>query len=314
MAASTTGAQTPSAPAYQVVGAYLREQAEVLARLDPMVRRAEPDALHQMRIAVRRFRSTLRAFGKVSCSADTDQLAAELKWLGSVLGAERDVEVQAGRMNEHVRQTDAKQLLGPVQACLDDHFARSAEQAHADVIAALTSGRYHALLDAVDAAIADPPLGPDAKPRADRILPAAVRHSYRRTRRRFRQARHAQPGEDRDVALHQARKAAKQTRYAAEAAAPAVGVDASQFARRLKKVQDALGEHQDTVVGRELARKLALEAHQAGESTFTYVLFHAREASEAERLQTRAWRAWHKCTRRRYREWMDVGRAHHAHR
>ncbi len=47
--------------------------------MDPMVRRDEPDSVHQMRVATRRLRSTLRTFGRVLRRADTAHLAAELK-------------------------------------------------------------------------------------------------------------------------------------------------------------------------------------------------------------------------------------------
>ena len=39
--------------------------AETLKSLDPMVRRDEPDSVHQMRVATRRLRSTLRSFGTI---------------------------------------------------------------------------------------------------------------------------------------------------------------------------------------------------------------------------------------------------------
>src|SRR5215468_6386304 len=55
----------PSSPAGQVVLAYLRAYADRLKSLDPMVRRDEPDAVHQMRVATRRLRSMLQSFKKI---------------------------------------------------------------------------------------------------------------------------------------------------------------------------------------------------------------------------------------------------------
>ena len=52
----------PSCPAGQVVLAYLRQQVDLLKSLDPLVRADEPDSVHQMRVAGRRLRSTLRTF------------------------------------------------------------------------------------------------------------------------------------------------------------------------------------------------------------------------------------------------------------
>jgi CHAD domain-containing protein len=295
---------SPSSPANQVVAAYLRQQAHALASLDPMVRRDRPDSIHQMRVATRRLRSTLRTFSEVIGGDDAAGVAAELRWLGGVLGEARDAEVQAARMGEQVRQTGTEQLLGPVQARIQSHFAKVQATARESVLAALNSERYFALLDALDAVITGSPGGPYAQSRADGVLSATVRKSYRKTRRRMRRALREPAGPGRDSALHQARKAAKQARYAAEAAEPVAGRDATRFARRMKKVQSVLGDHQDTVVGRNEARALAIAANQAGESSFSYGMFHEREVRDARRLQAKVRRVWRHAARRRYRRWM----------
>jgi len=298
---------TASALACQVVVAYLRKHADALLRLDPMVRRDEPDAVHQMRIATRRLRSTLRTFGQVVRDQDTERLAIELKWLGGVLGEARDSEVQADRMEEHVRQTGPELLIGPVQARVAGHFGKVGALARAQVRSALNSERYFSLLDMLDTAVAHPPLGPDAQARATFVLPVAIGRSYRRTRRRMRQAERIPSGEAKDAALHQARKAAKQSRYAAEAAEPAFGSTAARFAKQMKSVQSVLGDHQDTVVGRELARQLGVAANLADESSFSYGLFYGREVCRAEALQERAVRVWRRSSRPRYWSWLDAG-------
>jgi len=97
----------PSSTAGQVVLAYLRTHAERMKSLDPMVRRDEPDAVHQMRVATRRLRSTLRSFGPVIGRDRAQRLAAELKWLGTVLGEARDAEVLAGHLQAGLRARPA---------------------------------------------------------------------------------------------------------------------------------------------------------------------------------------------------------------
>lgn len=295
------GSAGRSAAALEVIIAYLRRQADTLVVLDPLVRRGEPDTLHQMRVATRRLRSTLRTFVTVLPRAETTKVADELQWLGGVLGSARDAEVQAERMQRQLRSIDDEQLAARVR----EHFTTTSTRTQARVRRALNSGRYYALLDALDALTTDPPLGEDARAMAGLVLPAAVRSSFRKARRRMREAQRAGSAEDRDVALHQARKAAKQARYAAEAAAAVAGRDAARFASRMQKVQAALGDHQDTVVGRQLARELASQAEQAGESAFGYGVIYAREEAEGERLRAQARRAWKRAARRRYRGWMS---------
>jgi CHAD domain-containing protein len=294
----------PSASAGEVIGAYLRSQADQLNSLDPKVRRAEPDSLHQMRVASRRLRSTLRSFGAIVSRPQTDHLAAELKWLGRVLGDARDAEVQAGRLDNQVRQTDVEELLGPVQARVQAHSAKARATSTKAVFAALKSERYYALLDELDQLTADLPAGPAASKSGRQALPAAVTRSYRKTRRRMRTALKAPAGTPREAALHDARKAAKQARYAAEAVAPVLGRDAARFGKRMKKLQTVLGDHQDTVVGRQIARRLGVTAQLAGESAFSYGLFYGRDACEGARLQATAANAWREASRRRYRHWL----------
>jgi CHAD domain-containing protein len=229
--------------------------------------------------------------------ADSALAAAELRWLGAVLGAERDAEVQAGRLREHLDATDTDLLLGPVQARIQAHAAKAAATSHRDVMAALNTERYSALLDTLDALISAEKTGPDAGRSASLVLPRAVWRSFRRTRRRMRTALRQPAGPGRDTALHEARKAAKRTRYAAEAAVPVSGKPAAQLARRVKKVHSVLGDRQDTVVGRQVTRELGVAAQLAGESAFTYGLFYGRDAAAADRLDSRAQKTWRKVSR-----------------
>jgi CHAD domain-containing protein len=303
-AASKAGELGARPSAAEVVTEYLRARTAELVAADPLVRRQEPDAVHDMRVAARRLRSTLQSFRTVVSAADGDHVAAELKWLGAVLGAERDAEVQGRRLEQHIRDTDVEVLIGPVQARIQADTAKAAATSHAAVMTALNSDRYRALLDALDGLAAGPQAGPDADRSASAVLPRAVRRGYRRTRRRMRAAVRQPPGPARDTALHAARKAAKRARYAAEAAIPVAGKPARRFARQLKDVQSVLGDHQDTVVGRQLTRRLGVAAQLAGEPAFSYGLFYGRETGRAERLEGVAMRTWARASRRKHRRWL----------
>lgn len=293
-----------STPAGQVIQAYLAGQAGLLKALDPMVRQDEPDSVHQMRVATRRLRSTLRTFRAIISRADTERLAAELSWLGDLLGSARDAEVMAGHLQVILDDTPAELVIGPVRARVQGHFEPAGAKARARVLAALGSGRYFALLDELDRLTAEPPFGSEAGRPASEALAAATRRAYRQTRGRMRTARRAPAGPDREAALHQARKAAKRARYAGEAAALALGKPASRLAGQMKKIQAVLGDQQDTVIARRAERELGLAAHQAGENAFSYGLLYQRDAEQAARLQARARKTWRRASRRRYRTWM----------
>lgn len=293
-----------SSPAAEAVLAYLREQAERLRSLESGVRRDEPDAVHQMRVATRRLRGTFRSFGTVITRSGSEQLAAELKWLGGLLGAARDAEVLSGHLLADLESVPVELLIGPVQARVQGHFAPRRAAARVELITALDSERYLRLVADLDRLMLEPPLGGQALDPARDVLPAAAGRAYRQTRRRMRRARHVPRGQGRDVALHEARKSARRARYAAEAAAPVIGRRARKLAKQMKKVQSVLGNHQDAVLARQAARDLGIGAHLAGENAFTYGLLHECEFHQAQRLQARARRVWKRASRSRYRRWI----------
>jgi CHAD domain-containing protein len=294
----------PSASAVDVVKAYLKAQVARLGELEPQVRADEFDSVHQMRVATRRLRATLRSFGPVIPRPATSELAAELKWLGGLLGEARDGEVLPRHLLASLEQVPVELLIGPVQARVQGHFAPRRASAREQVVEAFGSERYVKLLANLDRLAHDPPLGPKAADPARDVLPAAVRKAYRQADKRMRRARHAPPGQDRDVALHEARKSARRARYAAEAARPAAGKPARNFAKQMKKVQSVIGDHQDTVISRQAARELGIGAHLARENAFTYGLLYEHELHQAGHLQAKARRVWKRASRPSYRKWM----------
>ncbi|MFB7275898.1 CHAD domain-containing protein [Streptomyces hydrogenans] len=261
--------------------AYAREQVDALVRLDPAVRRDLPDAVHQMRIACRRLRSAFTTYREVLDRDVTDPVGAELKRLAGELGHARDQEVLAARLSDALDALPREQLRGPVRERLRAwDRARSAE-ARRRALDALDAPRHLALLDTLDALLADPPLLPASRRRATKALPRAVRRDHDRLARRIGRALALDPGHERDLALHEARKAAKRARYAADSAVPVLGKPAKRFARRVKAVQSLLGDHQDAVVARAALRELAADAETAGEPSFTWGVLHAGQEAAA---------------------------------
>jgi CHAD domain-containing protein len=301
-----TGAEHPGGrgSAADAVLDYVSEQADQLKAFDPSVRRDEPDSVHQMRVTTRRLRSTLQSFGKILRGADTKHLAAELRWLGHVLGAARDYEVLSERIEAELHQAPVELVMGPVQARVREHFAPLAGQSRQTVLDTLDSERYFALLDELDQLLADPPLGPDAAQPAKKALARAVARTYKRTDQRMRHAQQAHPGEPTNVALHAARRAAKRARYAAEAVTPVYGQQAKRFGKQMKKVQSSLGDHQDAVIARNTLRELGVRAHLEGENAFTYGLLYEHNSTALRDSQQRGWQDWKRASQPEYRTWL----------
>ncbi|MEU1671522.1 CYTH and CHAD domain-containing protein [Streptomyces roseifaciens] len=285
--------------------AYVRRQIDALLAYDTAVRRDTEDSVHQMRVATRRLRSAFRTYRDVLDREVTDPLGAELKWLAEELGADRDREVVAERLKEALGELPGTLVLGPVRARLRIYAAGRAQSTRKRLAALLDSDRYLTLLDALDALLAGPPLRRAAALPAPEVLAGAVLHDYERLAGRVEHALATGRGPERDTALHDARKAAKRARYAAEAATPALGKPAKRFTRRMKDVQSLLGDHQDSVMTRTALRTLAAEAHAAGESTFTLGLLYGREERRAAWDEVELQLVWRKASRKRYRA--DLG-------
>lgn len=297
------GAASKRAPATagDHVLTYLREQAGAIVTYDPAVRRELPDSVHQLRVATRRMRSGFRTYRKVLDRDATRPIGAELKWLAGELGVDRDQEVLAERLTERVDAHDTTLLLGPVHARLRIWDAAGRTDARTRTLAVLDSARYLRLLDSLEALLADPPLLDGADRKAAKALPRAILKDYERLAGRVEHALGLAPGEERDLALHDARKAAKRARYAADAAERALGKPAERFSKRMKAVQSVLGDHQDSVVARDALRDLAIQAHAAGESAFTWGLLYGEEESRAADRERELPRVWRKSAKRKLR-------------
>lgn len=278
MAGETGPSLTGQSRAGEVVLAYVRRQVAAISRCDPLVRRAEPDAVHQMRVATRRARSAFQAFGSIVDREATRPMCGELKWLAAELGQARDTEVLFGQLSSDLAAVPRILVVGPVGARIDGHFTAEVDRAAATVLKTLDGQRYRCLLADMDALLADPPLTSLAGRKAGKVL----RKPVRQARRRLTRALTAVPAaEDRDTAIHSARKAAKRARYAAEAAVPALGSVVGRQAAQARELQQLLGDHHDSVVARTVLLDLAQKARAAGDDTFTYGVMYQRQASLA---------------------------------
>ncbi|MFF9507601.1 CHAD domain-containing protein [Streptomyces sp. NPDC014724] len=297
-----TGGTTSRVTAGDHVLAYIRRQAEAIVTLDPAVRRDLPDSVHQMRVATRRLRSALRTYRRILDRSVTDRVGDELKWLAAELGIDRDQEVLDARLRACLAALPRTLVLGPVHSRLRIWSVTRRGGSRQRTVAVLDGKRYLALLERLDTLLTTPPLLlPDASRAPERELPRAVLKEYARLAARVGRALELPPGHDRDLALHDARKAAKRARYAAEAARPALGKPAKRFAKRMKAVQTLLGDHQDSVVARDALRTLAAQAHAAGESAFTWGLLYGREEAAAAAGERELPGVWERAARPRVR-------------
>lgn len=297
----------PARPAAaDVLLSYLQNQIADIKRLDPEFRADQPESLHDLRVAVRRLRSALATYQLLLEDAQTVALREELKWFGGTLGRARDAEVLRAELTAAVGGQPAELVLGSVAVRIDDDLSTSYQQGRAAALAALDETRYFRLLDQLDALVAEPQVSALGGKQALKVIPSSVAKDWRRLRRLARAADSVTGEMDRGHALHQVRKAAKRLRYSAEAACPLIGRKAARLATAAKNLQTILGVHHDTVVIREVLRRLAVEAQLAGDSSFTYGRLHALAEVRASRADVRYRNAWAGFPSPRIARWSSV--------
>ena len=287
----------PDGPAGPVL-AYVRAQRDAIVGNHAAAYQGNEDAVHDMRVATRRLRATLRTFRGLWDRREGEALRAELRRLGGELGRVRDTQVMAARLTDAVHDLPDELVLGPVAARIGERFAADRAEATTALRSALDADRYPELLARLDR-LADGPPADVGRRWVDRRVRKAVRRADTRLDRAL-----ATTGPDGDAALHEARKKLKAARYAVEVRQPAAGRHAARLVKRFKALQDLLGTHQDSVVTREVLRRQALQAYAEGENTFTYGLLHARQAEAAGHDRPAVLRARDRSRHRKVRRWL----------
>ncbi|OBG27717.1 CHAD domain-containing protein [Mycobacterium alsense] len=262
------GTRPPADPIHRAVA----EQIGELLVWDRAVRADADDAVHQMRVTIRKIRSLVAEAPDAPHNA---WLLDELRELANVLGAARDAEVLAGRYRQALDALPPELVRGRVRERLVEGARRRYRTGLRRSLIAMRSQRYLRLLDALDAWAAQIP-APGGQP-----APVTIDAAYRKVRAAVKAAARVEPDaeHERDLALHRIRKRAKRLRYTAAA------TGAERVSEQAKAIQTLLGDHQDSVVSREHLIHQAEAARAAGEDTFTYGLLYQREADLAERCR-----------------------------
>lgn len=245
---------------------FLDEAEAAAARLGDA---ADGEALHDFRVALRRLRSTLRAFRDVLRRAIPKKQRRALRALARRTNAGRDAEVQLAWLRERRDELGAGTRTG-WQALVDRLDARRA--AEYDGAVADVSGGFPAAARRIRKALTHyrtrvPAPDAPAPPRFGGAAAAALTVATDT----FVRALAAVSSADAAAEAHAARIAAKRVRYALEPLAAHVP-GAPSLLRRFKSLQDLLGELNDChVLEAEVVAAVAAEGaaraerrHRAG--------------------------------------------------
>lgn len=276
----------PHPDAGEVLMAGLAKATRTMVTRDPLVRFGEDEALHGSRVSARRMHSQLRTFRPLFEEAWVNELRRELKWLVDVLGVPRDLDVtlERLRMGPPLAGEATPRRLQTAIGALEE----AREKAGAELLAALRSPRYLALLDRLVDVIHDPPLTDEAGAPAMDVLPPMVHKSWKRLRSRVDRLGPSPSHRE----LHRIRIEAKKVRYAAEALIPVAGKPARAFAKRAVALQDALGDARDGVLVEAWLR------NASGQIEMDDVVSLRRPEDEPWRT------AWDELNRKKLRSWL----------
>ena len=273
--ANLEASMTPSEAARAVAAAAL---TQLQANEAGVIAGAEPEYLHQFRVALRRLRSALGVFREAAGPAAA-ALREELRWIGGLTGPARDWDVFATATLATLLQAHGD---GKAAKSLESRAALRRGAASATLREALLSTRWARLLLALARWLAEP-----AVPARDgtESLPAfarrVVRKRYKRLLRDTARLSALTPAE-----RHALRLDAKRLRYALEGLAPLFRrkrVEAHLDA--LSEIQDDLGRANDAAVA---ARLLGQLRPPAGFGEFARGWFAAQEYASAAGLERHA--------------------------
>lgn len=241
----TPRATGPGDPQTVVLG-LLVTLADDVAAQGSLLLRDPRRSTHQARVALRRLRSLLVSFDGLLDPTDSGSLREELKWLFVELGAARDAEVLEARLaTPALRETGTARLVA-------ESLTATRGRAEQRVRAQLVSDRATALLER----LASYGAGAPAEVRPDVDVHVGVRADLARLVR-LMSAREPTPELlDLPEHLHDVRKAAKRLRYSTEALVELHGTDARRLVRRAGRLQEALGEIQDSALAQTYLRTL----------------------------------------------------------
>jgi triphosphatase len=220
---------------------------------------ADPEYLHQMRVALRRLRTAFDLFADALPGPAAASLLGELRWLRRALGNARDWDVfVAGTLRPALVRHPRHAGLRSLRAACEDSIAEARSVARR----ALESRRYYALMRALralsygDAPVSPRPAGVARSLPMQRHALAAITALIGKARKRGRKLARLDAGE-----LHRLRKAVRRLRYGLLFLAPLLQeARVRPLAGAVEALQESLGALNDCAVGKTLVERARAEA------------------------------------------------------
>ena len=247
---------SPADPAVHLAYRCLIDQFEEMLVHEPKAWEGlDPEGVHQMRVCTRRLRAAFRAFRDVLPANAVRSFNREFKWVASALGMIRDLDVYRENLDQYAAEVPSLDTAhaGEYKRHLDDQWRRARRR----LLACLTSRRYERLKDRFGRFLAHGPSRRVMKAVGGVTIGDAARQligkRYRALRRDGRAITSSSPSES----LHAVRIQCKRLRYLFEFFHPIYGDVLRPEIKRLRRLQDVLGDFQDACVATQQLRQYA---------------------------------------------------------
>ena len=226
---------------------------------EPAVKSRDAEAVHQMRVALRRLRAAISLFSDVVNDDRINTIKTELKWLAQELGPARDLDTLIIEVLKPLRKQYATEW-GVVS--ISKMFARQRLKNYRRSQEAVQSARFRTLiLDTAEWVEAGPwSISEDPLMRAHRDMPIEIRAVEQLSQRRKKiRRRGAKIGDLSPEQLHGLRIQVKKARYAAEFFSSVY--PGKKSAKRCENILSALMRFQNCLGGiNDIATRKALFA------------------------------------------------------
>ena len=279
-----------AADAFRTIG---RSTLRHLSANEPAVESADSEAVHQMRVGLRRLRAAISLFSKLLGGKQTERIKTELRWLTGELAPARDLDVYMRSKVEPMRgATPAKRGMKELATAL----ASRRHAAFARAKRAVASPRYRSLLLDTLQWVEDGEWVRQS-PRSGRqpIQQFAADIIDRRTEKAVKKAKKLRELDARQ--RHKLRIAVKKLRYAGDFfgrlfSGHKAKKRLSAYEDSLKELQDRLGALNDVQVHQKMVPELASGKPRTNrrERAFAAGVVSGREESEIEPLLNSATR------------------------
>lgn len=219
----------------------------VRANEDGVRRNLDVEFLHDLRVAVRRIRAAIGQFKGVLPTQEAARFNSEFKWLGSVTGPVRDLDVYLQNMAEY--RADLPEAIRDDLSPLDAYLRKHHRIEHRRLVKRLNSKRYHRLINGWQNFLQQGPRDESDCPDAARpILDLASERIWAVYRRVYKRGRGVAADTPADV-MHKLRIDCKMLRYLLEFSASLYPPDEIRtLVASLRRLQDNLGNYNDLEV------------------------------------------------------------------